>query len=447
MRQNPDIIVVGSGPLGIAAARRLAESGLSVTVVEAGTPITEPPGSHFRNQARFQQNPDSFFGAIERYFVPIGGDLPGAAVSSLLGGQGILWTNNCPRAAAFERWDAMTAEQWEQAYAAAEEILQVVPDPTAASRTGNAIRSRLDGLLAAEGRAILGLPLSGKVLPEGGIHFNSPWEILEATAAAVRERIAVRSGVQATRLRHRDGRVSGVELAQGQDSLEAPVVLIAGGAIGTARLLHRSDIRPPALGRGISFHALLFGQVVLDESSCPSAGAKDLPPRCWIPPSVAAPWHIQVLRDTCPLPAVEAVDNPHRLLEIQAFLPVEFREENALVMDGGEGAAFLFAFSERDRESMAAMEADVQWLAESLGPWRRGCEPVWLPHGNAHLVGTCRMDRQGWSGVTDRLGKVHGFENLYLATLGMVPAPVAVNQTLTALAVTLNTCHAVAASR
>jgi choline dehydrogenase-like flavoprotein len=61
-----------------------------------------------------------------------------------------------------------------------------------------------------------------------------------------------------------------------------------------------------------------------------------------------------------------------------------------------------------------------------------------------HLVGTCRMDCQWWPGVTDRLGKVHGFENLYLSTLGMIPAPVAVNPTLTALALALNTCDAIA---
>jgi choline dehydrogenase-like flavoprotein len=448
LRHDPDVLIVGSGPLGIAAARHLAEGGLRVTVVEAGSAITEPPGSHFRNQARFWQDPDSFFASIDRYFAPIAGDLPGAADSSLVGGQGILWTNNCPRAAAFERWDAMTAEQWEQAYAAAEDVLQVMPDPTAASRTGCAIRDRLQGVLAAEGRAIQGLPLSGRVLPKGEIYFNGPWDILEAAAPAARKRIAVRPGVRVTRLRYRDGRVKGIDLVgpNDGDGLEAPMVLLAGGAVGTARLLQRSGIRPSALGRGISFHALLFGQIVLDAGMCPPAGENDVAPRHWIPPTRAAPWHVQVLRDTCPLTPAEVVDNPHRLLEFQAFLPVEFREENALVMDESERAAFRFAFSERDRERMRAMEADVRRLAEYLGPWRRGCEPTWLPHGTGHLVGTCRMDRGKWPGVTDRLGKVHGFENLYLSTVGMFPAPVAVNPTLTALALALNTCEAIAAN-
>jgi choline dehydrogenase-like flavoprotein len=56
------------------------------------------------------------------------------------------------------------------------------------------------------------------------------------------------------------------------------------------------------------------------------------------------------------------------------------------------------------------------------------------------------MDRRGWPGVADRVGKVHGFENLYLSTVGLIPAPVAVNPTLTAVALALRTCDTIAAN-
>jgi hypothetical protein len=234
----------------------------------------------------------------------------------------VLWTNNCPRAAGFERWDALTPEQWERAYAAAEDLLQVVPDPAAASSTGRRVRDRLQSALTEQGRSIRGLPLAGHVVPDGGIRFNAPWDMLAAAAPAVRARIDVQPGVRVTRLDHRAGRVTAADVVgpgDWRDTIAAPVVLIAGGALATPRLLHRSAIRPDALGRGISFHALLFGQVVLEADLCPPATAADVAPRLWVPPTTACPWHLQVLRDTCPLPAAEAVANRHRLLEFQAF--------------------------------------------------------------------------------------------------------------------------------
>ena len=440
MKTYTDAVVVGSGPIGIAVARRLAERRLRVNVLEAGPAITDPPGSHYRNQARFQADPDSYFAAIDAYLRPVTDSLPGVADTALLGGQGVIWTNNCPRAADFERWEALAPDQWEQKYAQAEEMLQVIADPAAPSRTGRAVCDRLQSVLANDGRCIRGLPLAGRLLPE--VYFNAPWDMLAAAPAEVRERIDVQAGVRVSRLRYRGDQVIGVEMEGPGDyrgRLDAPLVFLAGGALATPRLLHASGIRSQALGRGISFHALLFGQVILKSDLCPSAAEPDVAPRQYIPPTLDAPWHIQVLRDTCPFPSAETVENPHYLLEFQAFLPVEFREENRLSIGEDGRVECRFAFSENDRERMRAMEADVRRLAGHLGPWRRGCEPTWVPHGTAHVVGTCRMDRPGWGGVTDTQCKVHGFDNLYLATVGLIPAPVAVNPTLTAMALALNT--------
>jgi len=448
MITHQDVLVVGSGPVGISVARRLSERGLQVTVLEAGEAITDPPGSHFRNQDRIQADPDGYFGAIGPYLQPVIGageetDLPGAADSSLVGGQGILWTNNCPRAAEFERWEAMTPSEWDRRYEEAEDILQVVIDPSGNSKVGQKVRERLHMALADKRRSISQLPFSGRILPSGKLYYNGPSDILAAAAPEVQDRITIRSSVRVSRLRLQGSRVTGVELQgndRGGDFLEASSVFLAGGAIAIPQLLHRSGIRPEALGRGISFHALMFGQVILEAELCPSVSQPDIDSRLWIPPTTDSPWHLMVLRDTCPLPPAEEVDNPHRLVELQAFLPVEFQDENAFVFDEKEGPAFRFTFSQNDREGMQAMEADVQRLAAHLGRWRRGCECTWMPHGSAHVVGTCRMDRPGWKGVADTVGKVHGFDNLYLASVGVFPARVAENPTLTAVALALRLC-------
>jgi choline dehydrogenase-like flavoprotein len=448
LRQKHEVLVIGSGPVGIGVACRLAKGGLQVTVLEAGSAITEPPGSHIRNQRRYEQDPDGYFRAIEKYLSPVTdpektSPLPGAAESSLLGGQGILWTNNCPRAAEFERWEVMSPGEWEQRYAEAESILQVLPAPSANSSRAQRIRKRLQEALGDQQRTISDLPFSGEISPSGEIYYNGPADIMAAATDDVRRRIAIHSGVRVTRLNTTGSRATGLEIETADNdraSLEAATIFVAGGAIETPRLLHRSGIRPTALGRGISFHVLLFGQVVLETALCPANHGSDLAPRFYIPPTVDTPWQVMLLRDTCPLPATEKIADPNRLLEFQAFLPVEFRDENVFVIHDDANDEFRFEFSRADRDRMLAMEEDVQALARQLGRWRRGCEPTWIPHGNAHIVGTCRMDRPGWQGVADTVGRVHGFDNLYLVSVGLFPAPVAENPTLSALALAMKSC-------
>src|SRR5690606_33997569 len=106
--QAEPVVVIGSGPIGAVAARRIAESGRAVTILEAGPVISDPPGSHVRNQDRYQRDPDSYFAGIASeitYFNPSAPPqgLPGASVSAAVGGQGALWTNNCPRPTPSER--------------------------------------------------------------------------------------------------------------------------------------------------------------------------------------------------------------------------------------------------------------------------------------------------------------------------------------------------------
>ena len=103
MTNRWDDIVVGSGPAGVCVSRLLAEAGRRVLLMERGRAVSEPPGSHLRNRPDHRDDPDGWFAAVDAYLdeidpaVPEAG-LPGAATTSVVGGSGILWTNNCPRA-------------------------------------------------------------------------------------------------------------------------------------------------------------------------------------------------------------------------------------------------------------------------------------------------------------------------------------------------------------
>jgi choline dehydrogenase-like flavoprotein len=84
---------------------------------------------------------------------------------------------------------------------------------------------------------------------------------------------------------------------------------------------------------------------------------------------------------------------------------------------------------------MANAVADCGALTAALGRTRAGCGPDWMPFGFAHMTGTVRMSAaDDGTGVADYQGRVWGFDNLYLATNGLIPTGMAVNPTLTGVA-------------
>lgn len=213
---------------------------------------------------------------------------------------------------------------------------------------------------------------------------------------------------------------------------------MAAGAFDTPLLLHRSGLRSTALGRYLTYHPVLFSQLVLDESLCRADGY-DIPPRLQIPPTTAAPWNTMILRDTCPAPVqpadVEVASN--RLVEIQSFCPVDTHRDNTMVI-GDDGVRFDVPLRAADRARMDAVVADQHRLAASLGRFRAGVEPQWMDLGFAHVMGTCRMGSvDDGTSVTDGAGRVWGTQGLYLATVGLIPTALAVNPTLTAAALAI----------
>ena len=456
MANGRRVVVIGSGPVGAAAARRLAERGCETTLLEAGEAVPLPdlatarPGEHLRNRPSFQRAPDTFIDeAIRRCALYDPGappeGLPGACETIAFGGQGLVWTNNCPRTqAGLDRWPALDAAAWERRYAEAEALLHVATDQFERSQRQRRVATRLTVHLAAAGRRIERLPMAGRVDRRGdGIHFTATADVL-ADLGPAGQRLTVRCGVRALRVEHRAGRVAAVRVATaaGDERVEADAVVVAAGAFSTPRLLFASAIRPPALGRWLHYHPLLLGQLVLDESLSAPPNTVDPPPRLWIPPASAAPWHGMVLRDVGAGAPQEAADE-RRLIELQFFAPVEPRPEHHMTLDGA-APRFTVRLTEHDRATLAAMRADVLAVGAALGRWRRGCEPNWNPWGFSHPMGTTRMGEDPASSVVDRHGRVHGFDNLYLAGPGLVPVAIAVNPTLTAVALALATADRIA---
>jgi choline dehydrogenase-like flavoprotein len=431
-----DVLIVGSGPLGTTVARRLAEQGRTVLMLEQGPAISDPPGSHVRNAPRFRTDPDAYLKVatahLEHFDSAAPRDqLPGASVTRARGGQGVIWTNLCPRGDA--PWDALTAAQWDEYYGIAETYLGVQADAFESSVRQQRIRASVERHLAATGRRILALPVAARFDATDHLHFTAPYDILAgSTAASAGVRIAqatvnglIASGSRITRV------------VAGTETIKAEAVVIAAGAIGTPCLLHRSGIRPAALGRWLSYHPLLIAQLVLDESLCAPPRVPDREPRLQIPPTDKAEWYTLILRDVSPFePAEPDVDvDPNRLVEMQLLCPVDVDERKGIRFDDASRPTFDVPLSGADESRLAGAEADADELTAVLGRYRNGCRPTWLEFGFAHMTGTTRMSAaDDGSGVTDYSGRVWGFDNLFLATNGLIPTRMAVNPTLTGVA-------------
>ncbi|MBY8974189.1 FAD-dependent oxidoreductase [Rhodobacteraceae bacterium NNCM2] len=433
-----DVAVVGSGPLGVAAARRLAEIGAQVLVLEQGEAITDPPGAHLRNADQFHQQPDNYLPEAMKHLEFIDdslprGSLPGAAVTRAVGGQGAIWTNLCPRGDAL--WPVMSDGAWAECYAMAEAYLAVQTDRLDRSVRQQRIGKELESFAEPTGREVAALPVAGQYIDDAHLHYIGPHDILKASTAG--KNVSIRHD-RVSRIVVEGHRISHLETASGR--VEAESYVIAGGAIGTPELLFRSGIRPHALGRYLSYHPLAVCQVVVAPDFCAADGVADIAPRLQIRPSKAAPWYTILLRDVSPFTPSDgdAEIADERLVEIQSICPVDIEEHKRAIF--GEGSVtFDVALSKADLARMARAEEEAHVLTSLIGRFREGCAPIWMPFGFAHMTGTTRMSAENdGTGVADYQGRVWDHDNLFLATNGLIPTRMSVNPTLTGVSLAIH---------
>ena len=360
--------------------------------------------------------------------------LPAAATTSIVGGSGVLWTNNCPRAVdGVDRPAALGDHEWADAYGDAERMLGVRSDEFDDSGRAAAVRAALSERLGDQGRMLEAIPLAGRRLSHDHVHYVGPADVLAASGATV----ARRTGT-VRRVEFDGDRIVGVSIDD--EMVRAHHVVLATGAIDTPLLLWRSGLEHPAIGRNACFHPVLATQVVLEGDGSPISDDDPLP-RLGIPPTPRRPWFTMVLRDTNPLP-VDPSDSdvpPHRLVELQAFGPIDPHPHNRMWQDAGGRVRFHVPIRTDDRARLAEIEHDVAALIDTLGRSRRGCEPRWSRPDATHLMGTCGMGEPGdGTSVVDVGGRVHGIQGLDVVGNAVVPTRLSVNPTLTAVALALH---------
>ncbi|HEU4706346.1 MAG TPA: GMC family oxidoreductase [Solirubrobacterales bacterium] len=260
-----DVVIVGSGAGGAVAAATLAEAGLEVLVLEAGSHYNRDNYPADRLEAITELYRDAGLTIAEgRPPIPV-------PVAKTIGGTTVINSGTCFRApdSILESWRSEFGVSWArdlgEDYAEAEEFLRVTRlDPERMGRNGQ---------LAMEGAAALGYsggPISRNAgscvqcssCPYGcaidakqGMHVSY---LPRAVAAGAR----VRAGVEAQRVLVEDGRAVGVACtareASGRTRLftvrARRAVIAAGGALGTPELLLRSGLGGPQVGRNFHIH-------------------------------------------------------------------------------------------------------------------------------------------------------------------------------------------------
>ena len=409
-------------------------------VLEQGKAISDPPGTHYRNSAQFLKQPDSYLPAATKYleFLDDGvprDALPGAAVTHTVGGQGVIWTNLCPHGDAL--WDVMDDQTWSERYRLAEEYLSVQTDNLDRSIRQQRICATLASFVAASERVVSALPVAGRYGQDGILRYTGSLDILTASADA-RRNVSMRHD-RVHRIVFDGGQVKHLETASGR--VDADGFVIAGGAIDTPHLMFRSGIRPHALGRYLSYHPLSVCQVVLAPEFSSAEGVADVDPRIQIRPSKNIPWYTLVLHDVSPFEPTgdDAEVGPSRVVEIQSICPVDNEEHKRAIFHDDGRITFDVPLSEVDLNRMDGAVEEARAIADRIGRLREGCAPTWMPFGFAHMTGTTRMSEvEDGTGVADYRGRVWGFDNLFLATNGLIPTRMSVNPTLTGVSLAIH---------
>lgn len=267
-REECDVVIVGSGAGGAAAAATLAEAGVDVIVLEAGGSYTHETYPRDPLDAIASLYRDAGLTVAEgRPPIPV-------PVAKTVGGTTVINSGTCFRAPGnvLRRWEAEHGVDWAgdlaADYAESEEFLHVRPVDTA--------RMGRNGQLTAEGAAVLGVsagPISrnaGRCVQCSSCPFGCEIDakrsmnvsyLPRAVAAGAR----IRAHVEVGRVVTRDGTAVGVEgVHKPEKGSNAPprpyrvnarrAVIVAGGALGTPELLLRSGLGGKAVGHNLHIH-------------------------------------------------------------------------------------------------------------------------------------------------------------------------------------------------
>jgi choline dehydrogenase-like flavoprotein len=467
-----DVVIVGSGAGGAAAATVLAEAGLDVIVLEAGAHYDREsyPGDQLEAITSIYR--DAGLTVAEgRPPIPV-------PVARTVGGTTVINSGTCFRAPEriLQHWLEAHGLEWaadlDPDFAEAEEFLRVQPlDPERMGRNGQ---------LAMEGAAALGVsggpisrnagscvqcsscPYGCRIDAKRGMHVSY---LPRAVAAGAR----LRAGVDARRIIVEEGRAVGVACLAGalDNGRRRPysvrarlATIVAGGALGTPELLKRSRLGGDQVGRHLHLHPACWVGALYEEEVRGWEGVMQsyyvdewedrrvLLEATFTPLPFGGPWLPGTGREH-----QESLLAYDRIASIGVHLTDHSAGRVGLAGDGE--LRMTYALSEEDAGRVAfgiARAAEVHFAAGAAEVYPNiGRVPVLRPGDLAqfeattfkpaelrleafHPMGTARISSEPGSGVCGPDGAVNGVSDLYVADASLFPTAVGVNPMMTIIA-------------
>ena len=494
-----DVCVVGSGAGGAVIAAELQRRGKSVVVLEMG---------QYRNEADFKQL--ELPGLFELY---LGGGMVSsedgsAAVfaGSTLGGGTVVNYMNCLRTPERIRreWaehgiDGIDDPAYDEHIDAVMRRINATDAATTQNRQHQKLIQALDAIGAAhktivrnvdtdcEDPRACGYCLAGC---QNGCKQSTMKTFLQ-DAADAGARFVV--GCHADRILIDDGHASGVEAtithADGDTTrltVEAPTVVVAGGAIESPALLLRSGIGGPACGKHLRLHPAGIVNGIYDE-----------PIEAWIGQiqsevsdhfaACEGEWGF-LIESLGGMPSVHAAGIPFadgethkrefaRMFKHHApFLSVarDHGEGEVVIDDYGRAVIrwsladevdkrlFIRANIELARLHHAAGAPEIRTLHAEEVAWRRDSDEPFedfiariesAPYGpadvaifTAHQMGSCRMGNDPSSSVADGRGELHDVEGVWIGDASAFPTAPGVNPMVSIMSLARRTASKIADS-
>jgi gluconate 2-dehydrogenase alpha chain len=548
-----DAIIIGSGPGGSAAADVLTRAGWSVVIMEKGRnhlldpdDLTKPASDYSNDEIKFLSRhflgPDPLIEPRAfRLSAEDGEHTHVGEVNSIpttVGGGGVHADGKVPRfreedfrlrsdygpqeGAHVDDWP-LTYDEIEPFYAEVERAIGVAgragANPFAAWRSGPypmppgaPMYGAVLSSAAAERRGLhpYEAPTAANSIPYDGrpgcnncgfcaffgcpIHAKGdPVALLTRTMATGRAELMAETCV--SRIRVEGRRATGVDYisADGVErSMEAKVVIVAGGAIETPRLLLLSGLAHPALGRHLMVHfqTIVVGHfadlglhphkgrsvthvhddaMVQDDASRAAAAAGGLP---WIRGGLVehaggghpimearhVPWgrhHAQAMRDSnlgerMWVFVMQGEDLPYATNTVDLSPSIKDARGLPVARITYQPGRHEMVASRHHGKILQGVlvEMGSEWTIHTSSPGvsYHGTGATPIPESR-HVIGTARMGDDPATSVVDRWGRVHSLDNVVIADSSVFVTSSGYGPTLTLVALAARAAHHLAGSK